>query len=294
MQNVLLGGSLLSIGFVSWLYGKVNYGYISDILSSTPGLEQNSPSGYYYLEGPVHSENPIEYTAPSNNVDIVPSYEDDNNKYIRLDETVFCVLDNSETRVERSEYEICLGYISNKRTTFIKNIKDVKKSHTTTKIAYPITINNVNIDEFVESIPLTFINRTFVSQKEMGSESTNTGVRLSHLATVDIQQKPMIGFEFERQGVPITSKITVFGWYDATNRRMKRKRGTGIVHIIDNKTEEDHCHQIDVETKPILISKTSKTDIENYYTSLNRKWNLIGYGCVLLGGVLIGLPYVKK
>ena len=108
----------------------------------------------------------------------------------------------------------------------------------------------------------------------------------------------MIGVEFEHQGVPIATKITIFGWYDSENKRMKRKRGAGIVNLINNDTEEDETSVINrndvIKYHPVIITKADKSDIETYYNKFSRKWTYIGYAGLLIGGLFIGLTSMKK
>jgi len=297
--HTFFGGLAIGGGFISWLYGKTNYAWIYDAISNAKDLDTNEDhtNGYYCIEGPVHSENPIQDINPTNGVNIINSCYEEIEEYVRLDETVYCVLENSTTRVERDEFQICIGYMTvQQHQQHTKSVKDVKKSHTNSKIAYPITVNNVNIDEFVESIPLIYINRIFKPQNEMLGAKDDDEIVLPRLSTKDLNSKLMIGFEFEKQGVPIASKVTIFGWYDAENKRMKRRIGKGVVHVVDCDTEEDKCNIIDIKSqhKPVLVTRSSRKDVEEHYKYLTRKWNGIGFSGILLGVVLIGFKFFRK
>lgn len=303
--HTILSGLAISGGFASWLYGKHNYGWIYDAMGDAKSLETSNiegediGDGYYCIEGPVHSEHPIAHTNPHSSVNIVPTLEDEIDSYVRLDETVYCVLENSSTRFDRNEIEVCIGYMTNNRKhSTAQSVKEVKKSHTNSQIAYPITVNGVNIDEFVESIPLTYINRIFKAQNEMicGGEGAGDGMTLPKLSTKDLNSKLVIGFEFEKEGLPIASKVTIFGWYDSQNKRMKRRRGKGLIRVVDPVSEEDNNEFADLKYrhKPVIVTRSSKSDVLEHYRYLKNKWNGISLGGVMLGALIIGFKFLRK
>lgn len=227
--------------------------YLNDcnIINNAKVLIEDSDSGYYCIEGTVHSATPIDFQA----ISLAKFPEHFNNdltlsSYVRLDENVWGVLNNNINRY----------------------IKEVKKIQTNTLIAYPTTVNNVNIDEFIESIPLTFVDNFF---KTLRDEPT---LPLHHSL-----HHSLIGVEYEYKGVELGTQVTIYGWYDSINKRMKRTPRHTVVN-------SDNFEPITVQTMshPIMITKANKTDVQTYYNSLNKKWKLIGVFFIFIGGCALG------
>lgn len=284
------GVVLVGSGCISWLYSRINYYSLAQILQTTPRLDNvHANNGYYYLEGPVHSENPMVYDTNSLkfetvNLDINTTSGGNNNEYIRLDETIHCILDKS-TYINSNTMELTLNGIN--RTHSLKIQKHVKKSHCSYKIAYPVTINNIIIDEFAESIPLTYIGRVFKPQLD-NNELHPSSTRID-------RTNVLMGAEYEYSGVPIASKVTIFGWYDGDNKVMKRRKGANIVNVINNDVDDKYEFSPSKPSyTPVIVTKASKDELEEYYTNLYNKWTRIGYAGIIFGSLVIISNKLRK
>jgi hypothetical protein len=160
-KNIIIGGVCVGAS-VLWVTG--NWLINCDQNSSNPRLpDKNASPGYYFIEGLLDSTNPVSF---------------DNHNYAKIIATTKCGLKLEEP--EQSN----LIYFSNSCSTSIEQINTSQK----------ITIDEIDVSEFINDFPMTTIR-----------ETNNSKI----------------------QGIPINlGKWRLSGYYDGEKLRKKNKNQT--------------------------------------------------------------------
>ena len=233
--TMLIGGIIATSSAAMYGFGKLFFDSKIRCLKDAPEIRNTSESGFGYLQGPLHSDTPIQHNDKG---------------YIRLDQSVFHI---TTTKI--------IGYDlnHNEKKSEFKNKSEFV--HRTAKQTKPITLNNVDIGVFIKSVPLKFINSEFVpieayiAQNSRNEHVTNVNVGRIHSNDNHIlgeHEKKVIGVEYQWSGIKVGKVYTIFGYFDADRQKMK-------------KSEKFYN----------IITKQSRDELIEHEESFSRRWKCI-------------------
>jgi hypothetical protein len=215
--TMLIGGLIAASSGFMYGMGKIFIDPRLRCLSDAPEIRDTSESGFGYIQGPLHTDHPIMH---------------EENGYVRLDESIYHI---TTTKV--------IGYdfrTNEKRSDFEKKAEFV---HRTIRQAKPIFVNNINIGVFIESIPLKKVDALFSPIGDYISNNsgqvTNVNIQMpsdnNHL--LGEHEKQVIGIEHRRSGIRAGKVYTIFGYYDADKKKMKKS--LKYYNIVSKKSRDD-------------------------------------------------------
>ena len=196
--GIVAGGSALMYGV-----GKLIIDARVRCLKDAAEIRDSSNSGYGYIEGPLHTDNPIMHNGCG---------------YVRLDESVFHITTTKVVGYDLHTHE--------KRSDFENKAEFV---HRTAKQAKPIFVNNIDIGAFIQCISLKKIDTMFspISDYVANNNGQVMNVNIhapsnnaNHL--LGEHEKQVIGVEQRRSGIKVGKVHTIFGLFDTTKQKMKK------------------------------------------------------------------------
>ena len=200
--SMLIGGIVAGGSAIMYAIGKLVFDPRVQCLKNASEIRDTSHSGFGYLQGPLHTDTPINY---------------DDKHYIRLDESIYHI---TSTRVDKVTPH------NNAHSKFEKKAEFV---HRTAKQTKPIFVNNVDIGVFVKSLPLKMVGTEFIPIGDYISKQTGcaVNVNINNLQSdtdhiLEEHDRQVIGIEHRRSGIKAGKVYTIFGYFDAEKQKMRK------------------------------------------------------------------------
>ena len=202
--SMIIGSILMASSGVMVTIGKFFIDPRVKDLESAKEIRDDSQGGYGFVEGPLHTDHPIEYGGE---------------QYVRLDESIYHI---TSTRV--------VGYDINTKQKRSEFEKKPEFMHRTIKHAKPVFINNINIGSFIHGVGLKKIGVHFAPIHEYvqnnSGQYTNISLKvpIGNDNLLGEHERQVIGIEHRASGIKASKKYTIFGHYNEDKQKMTKSK----------------------------------------------------------------------
>lgn len=236
---MLIGGIIITcFGGLTYIVDKTIYECTDKYIINAPRIDQANPNGYGYIQGNIKSTGPLEFNGQ---------------KYIRIDEYTYQI--SKQRKIQRKTQEGCNTIIEKDAKIFTYKIL---------RIVNDITINNVDIKEYIKDIDKTVIehNDVPINQYVQNDKTTTSIVTNTEVEDKDYTMYPTVyRIEHRYEGIKMNKQITIFGIYK--NGKMYR-----------------------TQTRPNIVTEHTREEYIEQIKNKHRRWQMVWITSTMIGCVM--------